>query len=581
MKPTFRNRFAKLAAGLLTALSLSSAAFAQESLEERLQRLEKQNEEIRKQNETLMKLLNGGNAGSEVSAPGATPLNADDVRGIVTGYLQEKEAKQAKAAPAAIVADPDGRYRIGSDLRMSATWKNGIVFSTPNNDFSLHIGGWLQYDNVWWDQSNPLQIAKGSNAGKAQGVLSGTGLGGIGSLEDGTYFRRIRLQTDGKVWENYEYVLTLAMENNQFSTIGLDEFWVGATNIPLIGTVRLGHVKNAIGLEADMSASSKAMTFLERSSYSEAIERNENFVTGLWMGNNCLCERATWSSTIFRPDNGASSGTFFGNDQWAAQARLTALPIYELDGRHLMHVGLSGGWRSGVGGSTTRAVQLRARPEFRDDDPAGQGPVPAAAVAGGAQTVPNSNSNRMIDTGALLCNSDFVMGTEFLYILGPLSFQGEYGWNHMRDVSGQVGGATLKTPQSYTFSGGYLQLAYTITGENRSYDKRLGRLDSYYFGRQGNYNNFWFVRDDDGRLNLNTGAWELAARYSYVDLNSGSGSTAIVGGKMDGLTVGLNWYLNDNIKFQWDYVFDHRYDVPTGVNGGTTRGVGMRMQFMY
>ena len=64
----------------------------------------------------------------------------------------------------------------------------------------------------------------------------------------GTYFRRIRLQTDGKFWENYEYTLTLALENDQFSTSGLDEFWVGATNVPLIGTARLGHVKNAIGL---------------------------------------------------------------------------------------------------------------------------------------------------------------------------------------------------------------------------------------------------------------------------------------------------------------------------------------------
>ena len=66
--------------------------------------------------------------------------------------------------------------------------------------------------------------------------------------------------------------------------------------------------------------------------------------------------------------------------------------------------------------------------------------------------------------------------------------------------------------QSYVFRGGYVQLAYTFTGENRSYDKRLGRLDSYYFGRQGNFNNAWFVRDEDGRLNFSMGAVEIAAR---------------------------------------------------------------------
>src|SRR5947209_5905004 len=159
MKPTYWSRCVKLAAGVVTLLAASSAVFAQEPLEQRLQRLEKQNEEIRKnaeilqkQNEALMKLLNSAPAGSPVSAPSSAPLAADEVRNIVNGYLQEKEAQQ-KAVQGAVV-DADGRYKIGSDLRMSATWKNGFVVSTPNNDFSMHIGGWIQYDNVFWDQTS-------------------------------------------------------------------------------------------------------------------------------------------------------------------------------------------------------------------------------------------------------------------------------------------------------------------------------------------------------------------------------------------------------------------------------------------
>jgi phosphate-selective porin OprO/OprP len=585
MKGPYLRQFARMAAGVVIALGMSSAAFAQDPLEERLQRLEKQNEEIRKnaealqkQNEALLKLLNTGSAPVSTNAP----LNVDDVKGIVSGYLQERQAKQQ--ADTAAVADPDGRYKIGSDLRMSATWKNGVVLSTPNNDFSLHIGGWIQYDNVWWDESRQLQTAKsGTNAGPAQKVLSGPALGGIGSLEDGTYFRRIRLQTDGKFWENYEYTLTLAMENDQFDTIGLDEFWVGMTNIPLIGTVRMGHVKNAIGLEGDMSASSKVMTFMERSSYSEAIERNENFVTGLWLGNAFLDQRTTYSATIFRSDQAAASGVYFGNDQWGAQGRWTALPLYQNDGRCLLHLGLSGGWRSGQGTGGVQTVQLRARPELRDDDPAAQT----------VQPVPNANDNRMIDTGAILCQNDWLIGTELLWIWGPLSVQGEYGRNIMQDATGAnnalPGKVLLAAPQNYVFNGGYLQLAYTLTGENRSYDKRLGRLDSYYFGRQGNFNNFWFVRDEDGRLNWNFGAWEVAARLSYTDLNAGRGLAMINGGEMTGLTLGLNWYLNDTVKLQFDYVFDDRHNVPglaggtptTSTQGGTTRGVGMRMQMNY
>ena len=56
------------------------------------------------------------------------------------------------------------------------------------------------------------------------------------------------------------------------------------------------------------------------------------------------------------------------------------------------------------------------------------------------------------------------------------------------------------------------------------------------------------------------GAWELAMRYSHTDLNSnagvlGSTSTAnsIRGGEQNIVTVGLNWYLNANLRLLLDY----------------------------
>ena len=57
------------------------------------------------------------------------------------------------------------------------------------------------------------------------------------------------------------------------------------------------------------------------------------------------------------------------------QGRVTGLPLYEDEGRHLLHLGISGGWRDGIEqlatAHTPDHVQLRARPEMRDDDPAG------------------------------------------------------------------------------------------------------------------------------------------------------------------------------------------------------------------
>src|SRR5271157_274946 len=114
----------------------------------------------------------------------------------------------------------------------------------------MHIGYWLQWDNVFWNQSGLLREAPGARPGAKQGVASGIAAGGIGDLEDGTYFRRIRPFLEGTLWETTEYRLNLALENNQFSSSGLDEVWVGQNYIPAIGTVRFGHVKTVQGFEA-------------------------------------------------------------------------------------------------------------------------------------------------------------------------------------------------------------------------------------------------------------------------------------------------------------------------------------------
>jgi len=274
---------------------------------------------------------------------------------------------------------------VGTDLSISATWNNGVWFGTPNKDFTMHIGGWAQWYNVWFTEGR-LTAAPGARPGASAGVASGVATGGIGDLQDGTYFRRIRPMAEGTFWENGEYTLILALENNQFSTAGLDEFWFGVKDLPLLGTVRFGHVKTPMGLEGDMTASSRTMTFMERSSYSEAVEENENFVTGVWIGNNYFDQRATWAFAAFRQDNGFSSGADFGDGQWGMQGRLTSLPYWANDGRCYLHLGWSGGWRNGTNNlavSPFRTFQLRARPELRDDDP--------ASSPSGGQALPNAD----------------------------------------------------------------------------------------------------------------------------------------------------------------------------------------------
>ena len=522
------------------------------------------------------------------------------------GNADMSAAAADMAQPAA--QNPAGGDVVGSDTSMTATFKNGLFLwlETPNKDFTMHPGIFVHYDSVWVGSSNPaVTNPKGAyagnttTAGKAgfngtgtnQGVAIGNPLGGISNMQDGTYFRRIRPFVEGTYWENGEYRLILALENDQFGTAGLDEFWVGAKDIPGINMCRIGHVKDPIGLEGDMTSSSRCMTFMERSSYSQAIELDQNFLTGVWFANTFLDERASCQFMAGRPDQAAATGAYFGDGQGGLQSRFTCLPIYEDEGRHLLHLGTSLGWRDGQSsGNNVDMIQLRSRPELRDDDP--------ASGSGGAADVPNGNGNRFLDTGYMVSNTEYILGTELLYVRGPLSFQAEYGWSFVDGVTGvasSLGGAVVSLPvggvHDYTFSGGYLQVAYTLTGENRAYDKRLGTLARSYYGAQGPYEKAFITRGPDGTCCWGLGAWELALRYSYLDLNSGTGLGRIQGGEMEGLTLGLNWVMNQNFELMFDYVNDFRYETPVTTTGlattanttvtGAVQGFGIRAQLQF
>jgi phosphate-selective porin OprO/OprP len=64
-------------------------------------------------------------------------------------------------------------------------------------------------------------------------------------------------------------------------------------------------------------------------------------------------------------------------------------------------------------------------------------------------------------------------------------------------------------------------------------------------------------------------------RFSYLNLND----KAIQGGELYDWTVGLNWFLNPNMKVQLNYILEHR-DMP-GVAVGWINGIGVRAAYDF
>ncbi|MBF0462774.1 MAG: hypothetical protein HQL87_15465 [Magnetococcales bacterium] len=136
-----------------------------------------------------------------------------------------------------------------------------------------------------------------------------------------------------------------------------------------------------------------------------------------------------------------------------------------------------------------------------------------------------------------------------------------------------------------TFTGWYAMVAAFLTDDTRTYDLANG-----YFGAVVP-NGAW-------------GAWELALRYSMVDLNGVTGyvpksaknlfgyPVPIQGGGSTDATVGLNWYVNHNIIFRTNYIHVNHdanaagsINATTGVSkfaGGDTLNIyGARMEYLF
>ena len=128
---------------------------------------------------------------------------------------------------------------------------------------------------------------------------------------------------------------------------------------------------------------------------------------------------------------------------------------------------------------------------------------------------------QLIGTGDIdNVDSTFKGGLELAFQRGPFSMEAEY---MMVDIDNDN--------DDPTFDGYHVQASYLLTGESRSY-------------RNG-------VFGGVTPANETLGAWEVAARYSHVDLND----SGVDGGEQENITLGVNYYARSNVRFMANYIF--------------------------
>jgi phosphate-selective porin OprO/OprP len=525
-------------------------------LESRIESLERQNQQLR---ETLLNRLpttdreTTGESATISILTNAPNLELTRFSELMEAYKAEEAAKAGnvvQGGDSKATTGSGGGHEVGSDLSMSASWNDGLELSTKNKDFRVHIGGRTQIDSGWFNVDPNLY---NNAAGFSQPT---PGLGNV--YGDGVDFRRARLRIDGTMYEQiewaaeYDFVNSAVLNDSSRALTAPTDLWWAFKEVPGLGMVKIGNQKEAIGFEHIVS--SRFLPFMERS-YNQ-----DTFYGGAFNGFNPGItasgtygddEIGTYNVGIFKPANNVF-GFNTGDGDYSVTGRLTRLLWWEDDGRRMFHVG--GSLRQATAVSTNvgagssnpfRSQTFRTRDAIRTGL-SGNWPTPANIT--------------------LFGDEEQTANMELAAVYGLWTFQAEYLVNALQDAR-LTGGGPIGTTAVY--HGGYAQVLYFLTGESDHYGKKLGA-----FERVRPNENFFLVKDTHGQRCFGSGAWQIGARYNYLDLND----EGLNGGILHNGTFGLNWFLNPNMKMQFNYMVTYR-DAPLAgdIGDGLIHGWGMRL----
>ncbi len=398
------------------------------------------------------------------------------------------------------------------------------TIASGDGQFTAAFRGVVQLDGALYDQDDAGPLATDFRRGSFGDTTENDRARDLG---DGFNFRRIRLGIEGKAFGDWEYNLTV-----DFGGSGNEEG--GKVNAAWLQYNGLGFTKLRVGAFAPTTgledgASNTSSLFAERAAAAELVRGLAGGDARVAFQSAFAGER--WSLTGALTGNVAGTQTY--DEQLGFVGRATWVPFRRPDS--LIHLGANANIvinpaKTGpdVPGGAASPLRLRERPEIRVD------------------------GTRLVDTGSIDSDGATAFGLEFGALYKNLYVQAEYF-----DIDVERRASALSDP---SFSGWYIQGSWILTGESRRYSANYG-FDGPRPAKAFNL--------AEGNL----GAWELAARYSSLDLNHRENDLpaagGIRGGEQEIFSLGLNWYPNNNVMFSAAY---RNVSVDRTSPGGTAFG---------
>lgn len=430
-----------------------------------------------------------------------------------------RELAEIKGSQAAVNQDILTLKKVPAPAAATATLVNGRpAFASTDGRFTANIRSIVMLDAGKFFQSDNL------------------GASVIGrDLSEGTNFRRARIGFEGKLFDDFDYSIFYEFGGSGGEDPG--RLYDAAITYTALHSVRLklGAFQPNVGLAA--AASTSEIPFLERPSPAEVarnIAAGDSRIAFQVSSNGALGRDASPESLKWMASAALTGNTI---SRIGGNGAATPLPFDEQTawlGRIALSSGSRSGWQAHVGanyqwvvqpndaGSTATPrypVQLRDRPELRLD------------------------STRLVDTGNIDGKHVSVLGLEVAVSKGPVLVEAEYFQIKLdrRLTTAQ----RLPDPK---FSGWYVQAAWTLTGEPRA-----------YYTSEARYRAPRPATNFDPRSGT-LGAFEIAGRYSVIDLNDREGRSfsaalpgSVRGGEQQILSLGVNWYLNPVMRFMLNY----------------------------